>query len=509
MRYYKYFYLFFCIGSVLYGIYLFSLHLLLGDLLFHTDIARDFLLIQDIAINHKLTLIGPRAGGIPGTFFGPIWLYLNLPAFIIGNGNPLFVGYFWLLLFIFGVAVVFYISQKVFNTAVGLIAMTIYIYTVLFLAAGFTQSFTPMLISPILLYIVYLYIEKKKIIYLCLSVLLCGITVQLQPAFGIIIVFVTFILSLFFILKRKKIMYLLTWLLLIFPLATYIVFESRHNFIETQALANFFFHHDAQIQFSLDGLLKNRLSGFLDAINLININVWYVNLFFLIINVFTFYKWFITKKSGKRTFIILTYYYFIGFWITTFFFKGFVWDYYYWGLYPLLAISLASLFLQIDKRIFLILYVIIILCMMRNGYNTVQGWKNNIYGKDNASWIVNKSIAEYVYQNANDNFGYYIYSPNEYGYSKKYAMDYIGRSDAHGVTGTLCKKEKVTFLIFNPVGTAKFTDPVYWKNKKVSITSKPVSTRVINNVRIEKYILNPAQIAVPSDPNIICDLTLR
>src|ERR1700704_37205 len=106
----KYFYLFFCIASILFGIYLFSLHLLLGDLLFHTDIARDFLLIQDIAVNNKLTLIGPRAGGIPGVFFGPIWLYLNLPAFIIGNGNPLAVGYFWLLLFLFGVGAVYYVA---------------------------------------------------------------------------------------------------------------------------------------------------------------------------------------------------------------------------------------------------------------------------------------------------------------------------------------------------------------------------------------------------------------
>src|SRR5579863_1751233 len=108
----KYFYLFFCVAIILYGIYLFSLHLFLGDLLFHTDIARDFLLIQDIAVNHKLTLIGPRAGGIPGTFFGPIWLYLNLPVFLLGNGNPIIIGYFWLLLFFVGIGTVYYVGYK-------------------------------------------------------------------------------------------------------------------------------------------------------------------------------------------------------------------------------------------------------------------------------------------------------------------------------------------------------------------------------------------------------------
>src|SRR5579863_1660833 len=125
----KYFYLFFCVAIILYGIYLFSLHLFLGDLLFHTDIARDFLLIQDIAINHKLTLIGPRAGGIPGTFLGPAWLYLNVPAFLLGNGNPIVVGYFWLLLVLTGFGVVFYITKKIYNYEVAVLATMIFAFT--------------------------------------------------------------------------------------------------------------------------------------------------------------------------------------------------------------------------------------------------------------------------------------------------------------------------------------------------------------------------------------------
>src|ERR1700733_1388991 len=95
------------IACIAYGIFLFSLHLLNGDLLFHTDIARDFLLIQDIVVNHKLALIGPRAGGIPGTYFGPIWIYLTIPAFFIGNGDPLVVGYFWLFLMIAALGIIF------------------------------------------------------------------------------------------------------------------------------------------------------------------------------------------------------------------------------------------------------------------------------------------------------------------------------------------------------------------------------------------------------------------
>src|SRR6266568_165658 len=316
----KYFYLFFCVASVLYGIYLFALHLFLGDLLFHTDIARDFLLIQDIAINHKLTLIGPRAGGIPGMFFGPIWLYLNLPAFLIGNGNPLVIGYFWLLLFLFVVGAVYYVSRKIFVTAVGLIAITIFIYTIIFLAPGYTQSFAPIVLSPILLYTVYLFVEKKKIRHLYWSVFLCGLLIQFQPAFGSIITAITFILSLIILIKRKQLKYQLVWLLIIIPSATFIVFELRHNFLQTHVLFNFIFHHSslAFAQITSTQLAQNRLGGFLDSLNRININTPLINTFFVLLNAFIFYTWFKSKKSGQRTFILLVYFYFVGFWITTF-----------------------------------------------------------------------------------------------------------------------------------------------------------------------------------------------
>jgi hypothetical protein len=60
-----------------------------GDILFYSDIARDFLLMEDILYNKPIALIGPRSGAISGVFHGPLWFYLNLPAFILGKGNPM------------------------------------------------------------------------------------------------------------------------------------------------------------------------------------------------------------------------------------------------------------------------------------------------------------------------------------------------------------------------------------------------------------------------------------
>ena len=95
-----------------------------GDIFFHTDIARDFLLIKDVVINHKLTLIGPRTGGITGVFHGPLWLYLNSLPFVITHGNPSSMAWFWYLLMIGALYFIFITAKKIFNTNIALISVS-------------------------------------------------------------------------------------------------------------------------------------------------------------------------------------------------------------------------------------------------------------------------------------------------------------------------------------------------------------------------------------------------
>jgi hypothetical protein len=506
----KYFYLL-CTACIVYGVYLFSLHLLSGDLLFHTDIARDFLLIQDIVVNHKLTLIGPRAGGIPGVFFGPLWLYLNIPAFFIGHGNPIVIGIFWLILMVVSLLITFYVTKKIFGTGVGIFATAIFIYTMLFLAPGFTQSFAPILFSPLLIYTIYLFIEKKSIRYLCWAAFLSGLLIQFQPAFGSLMLFITFVISLVILLIRKQIRYQLVWFVALIPLSTYIVFELRHNFLETIALYNFIFHHNSSdfTQITYPEVAHNRLDGFLDSLNLISINTPLVNTIFVLINAVVLGLWYIAKKSAQRTFVLLIYLYFFGFWALTFLFKGTVWNYYYWGLYPILSIALATLALRIDKKLFLALFFVLMIFMIKNGYQTVMVWQNQILGKDTSSWIVNLEVADYIFHDANQNFGYYVYSPDDFGYSKKYAMSYVNMSGDFSEKGSLCTKNTLTYLIYEPTPPGSHTDPVFWKNASVSIKTKPVSTKYIQSVKIEKYELSPTQVKNSSDPTMICGLQWR
>ena len=77
---------------VLYNLNLSSILVRNGEVNFFNDIARDFLLLQELD-QKKIVLIGPRSS-TNGLFHGPLWTYINYPAYVLGNGNPVVVACF-------------------------------------------------------------------------------------------------------------------------------------------------------------------------------------------------------------------------------------------------------------------------------------------------------------------------------------------------------------------------------------------------------------------------------
>mgnify|MGYP001606809380 FL=1 len=99
---------------IVFNIFLSAYWLLQGDIHYDVDVSRDLLVIDDIVRNFHLTLLGPRSGAIPGIFHGPLWFYVNLPAFLIGGGNPLVVGWFWFLLSAIFLLIIYWVSKNLY-----------------------------------------------------------------------------------------------------------------------------------------------------------------------------------------------------------------------------------------------------------------------------------------------------------------------------------------------------------------------------------------------------------
>lgn len=492
---------------ILFNILISAYHLYTGDVLFHTDIARDFLLMENMIANSKLDLIGPRAGGIPGMFFGPIWYWATLPIFIIGNGNPIVIGIFWFLLTLILLIIVFMISKKIFGRDVGFISLVVISFYTFNIAHGFMQDFGSLLLSPFIFYSFYRFYTTRKLRYFLWNLLITGFTFQFQPAFAMLILLTTFIISIPFLIRIKKIHYLLSYTILLIPFSTYIIFELRHNFLEIRAFISFLFNNPIDSRhIPFKEILLNRFDGFLNRLNILQTgtSIIWITITFLLINAFILYTALRKKIKGKEFYLIFYIYYFM-FWIFSFIFKGIVWDFYHWAFLPLIIIIYSSLYNFINKKIFFILLIFLSYYLFNANIISLNSWKNSFTGKNSSSWLLNYQVAKYIYSDAKTNFGYFIYSPDEFGFSMRYGMNYAQKSNR--VKGDFCHKSPLTYLIYYP--DSEKSSGSYWKTKKVNISIRPKITKIFGEIKIEIYNLNTQEISVKSDPNLLCDLSFR
>jgi hypothetical protein len=500
----------FIIGCVLItgNLILASLNLFIGELLFHTDIARTFLLLENMVTNRKIDLIGPRAGGIPGLFFGPVWYWITLPIFLIGNGNPLYIAVFWFMSFILLLLIVYFIARKIFGTEAAFISAVLLSFYALDTTNGYTQSFGSLLLSPVIFFLIYKFYKSRKAKFLILSILAMGFSFHLQPAFTMIILTITFFLSIIFLIKIKKIHYLLAYLILLIPFSTFIIFDIRHDFLQFRSFISFLVNPPAdRLKIEIHEIITNRVEAFISRLNLLNsgTSVWWHIAAFLGINAYMFWKS-IKEKVKGREFYLIFYTYYLTFWIITFLFKGQVWDFYHWAFLPLVVIIFASLINLINKKVFLTLFVVVCILLFRANINSLNYFFNSFSGANSSSWLLNHKVAEYVFDNSKENFGYFVYSADEFGYSVKYAMNYVQKSNTNK-KGNLCQKMKTTYLIYSP--EVPHNSKEYWKNKKVNITKNPQNTKQFGELTVEKYNLSAADLQIQHDPNIICTLIFR
>jgi len=94
--------------------------ILSGDFFYLYDQARDYLLSKNIVETHSLTLIGTHSG-LGGFFHGPLWLYMLVPVYILGKGNPFAFTYFYIGLELVTVFIAYLIGAKLYGIRGGLL----------------------------------------------------------------------------------------------------------------------------------------------------------------------------------------------------------------------------------------------------------------------------------------------------------------------------------------------------------------------------------------------------
>jgi hypothetical protein len=477
--------------------------LIQGEIHYDIDISRDFLVISEAVSTHRPFLIGPHSGVVAGVFHGPLWYYLNVPAFILGHGNPVLTGWFWFGLSIVTIVIVGWVAKKLFNLKVALLSMLLYsANSIINPMDSLKQFFNPygaVMFFPLFYYYFLEYLKKKRVRDLIIVVFINGLLIQFQMAFGAPILLATLAYLMFFIFKNKLYKHLLAILVLTIPLSTFFLFDLRHDWLQTRSLVTYLLSAKPKNIDLLSFIIGRVRAIFSDLYAMLvpgsKIMTWFISGVSFLVVVFN-------KLYRRQEFGLYLYLYF-SFWIILFLFKGWTGNY-YWPFLPILIILLSSLVNYLPKKIFLMIYIFLFVWNFGHGIKQISSFPQDITRRGINSWQYNRLLADNIYENAGAaDFGYFIFTPDRWVYNQRYALEFeqlrYPKVISHSST-----KLPVTFLIVvDPPNNRPDIDPVGWRISDIGITKEAVSTRKIDVATIYRYELSNREVQIPHNPNLL------
>lgn len=470
-----------------------------GDLLIHTDVARDLLVLKDIVDTQNLTLIGPRSS-IPGVFHGPLWYYINLPIFFFANGNPIVMGWFWWSLGISASALFFYMCYlQTRKLTVSLLATIAFILIQLPSAAGPTNTYLANLVAFFPFFIWWRWISNPKLVTASLGWFSLGMLVQFQMAFVMPIALLWLPIFLYKIYKTKKYIQLPTILLFLLPLSTFVLFDFRHDWLQLNSVL-YYLQNSAADEKSFFAFITERInSAFLQAPNIFNILSWLNLLVLTIVSLLVSFK---ANKKTKQFGLYFLYWYF-GWWIITLFYSGTVWGFYYGPFSGIIVLVIATLAAS-NKKIFW-LFVLLISALIINNSHYFY------YSSDrfnSSSWLLLSAITKDAL--AEPNSGYFLYSQDQFAYPLKYAFTYYQSQHPEKQFYHYQKKEKTVLVKSQDDPANPWSTSEDWQSSKLGITIEPIEKKSYPyGYTMEKFVLDEQNLNSEVDPNLVKGLEFR
>lgn len=505
---------------ILFNIILASRWILDGNIFFHTDIARDFLLLEDIADNKHLTLIGPRSGAIPGLFHGPLWLYLNLPAYLLGGGDPLIVGWFWVVLYILSIVITYFVGKKLFGEREGELAALLLASVTILNVRSLFNPYGALILFPLFFYFLVNFIRKQNWKDLIITFFTLGLIIQFQMAFGVPILILLLGYLFYFLIRKRKVFYLLSSLVIIIPLSTFLLFELRNNFIQFNSVRNYLWGSQShgKLNLSLFQLVEMRIKEMVtDGLGIITQNNFPLTFIVLILFIVGIYLA-VRKKDKLLPIFILGVFFYLGFWFFTILFKGPVWNYYYLPFIPFLVLLFVSLKNHLNKIIFYAFFILLYAVNLQAAILDLRSYELSPLNQDVSTWRFNKLMAEKVFSGSEKEFGYFIFTPDLYGYSPRFALNFYQKR-AQKKVFPYQKKETIYLIVAPPPAYGKDPNSIWfqkntnsklWKSNDIRINKQPdLKFSFDNGFAIEKYKLTNEEMKVEPNPFLIKDIFFR
>lgn len=471
-------------------------YVLHDDLEFTSEVARDFLLLEEID-SKKIVLIGPSS--TTGLFHGPLWLYVNYPAYFVGDGNPVIVGWWWIILIGLFLILSYYIAQKLFDSKTAyLFVLMVSVYSI-FHAKGLYNPHGAMFIIPAFFFFLIRYAQTHQIKYLIIHVLLAGVLIQLQMAIGIPFFILSLLYGAFTILRSKKKNHLAVYLLILAPLVNFFIFDLRHEFLLSKLVLKFL-TTAGRDELNIGSMFYQRIKFMTTGVEFLRSDPGYRNLaIFVIFSIFLFLQ--VRGKKYRNIYYSFLYFY-IGYLILSNLNAGGLLYFYLFPIFPFVFLIFSSFATSRYNRIFIIIFFTIFIFNVQNAINDIKYATDNLIGKDKDSWLFFKNAATKIFQGEENEFGYYIYSPDIVAYRSKYVMHYLQKSSPK--KASYFQKKPITYLfIAPPPADNPYMKDEWWRINLLHINKQPDSIiKFENGYKIEKYTLTDEEIKVAVEPDI-------
>lgn len=230
---------FFIIGTLLFAAYL-RLHNISGYMTFLGDEGRDVLVVKQMLVDHKWTLLGPTAS-VGGFFLGPIYYYFMLPFLWVWRLDPTGPS---VMVALFGVATVYLVykaGREMFNPWIGAVASSLYALSPVVIAYS-RSSWNPNLVPFFSLLTVYL-LWKYALDWRLRSVFWVGVSMGIGIQLHYLFLFLFPVAYLWLLFHGTWGRKLRSWLVggagFVVGYAPFLLFEFRHGFPNTQSIIRF------------------------------------------------------------------------------------------------------------------------------------------------------------------------------------------------------------------------------------------------------------------------------
>ncbi len=201
---------------------------------FTYDQGRDMLDLRQIYPGLSPKLVGPTTS-INGVLLGPFWYYLNLPAYLIGNGDPAYLVYWQIFIFsVSGIALFLFLYRR--NPLLALIfCIFFFLMPISFETAKYFWNANAMPAFTVLFLLTLIgAVMKPSRSGLLLVGLVSGLSLQIEAAFGVF--FLPFALLFLAFRKTKRSALALLIFGFALTLVPQVIFELLHGFPMSKVL---------------------------------------------------------------------------------------------------------------------------------------------------------------------------------------------------------------------------------------------------------------------------------